>query len=639
MYYEYREVIVNNLSGLGQLNQEQEVHGEETLKDPEFEGIRKLLLSQYLSMRTTFKKVPQLLKQSSEDVQMIIYALIDKYQLFEYGPFIRAIAGVDKANAQAFQLGTSHTSGAEAMNNAPLRTEYSKAKTKENKLIALNKISHTKITEVHLKEIEAFLKDKNPGIVQGALILIPLPLSLKFGEMLIQAMESMPLSHLAIPLFKEKDVRLEKLVIKKLQQIESSQWSDMNSQLLSLQLIKILKKIGGVESQNYLVKTLQFNNSEIKYFATYALSALKFKADKEQESYFTQMIEKEVAFCVWLLACKSDLSVKYKKMRVLLKSLETEFKQTQEKIFIYLSFIYPEETILKIRENLVSTSTEKNVFGIEMCEMILTPALRSILIPLFMNSSNAEKLKLLSKDFPQQNLSLLKRLANICYYDFTKANTWIKILATNLISKMDKSIPRELIANTYINNPTIKESSYLAIKRINSETFENMIQRESYEYRQHFDKLTRKDLISGKIDSMFKRINKLKSFPLFSNIYEGILMKMAFHLIKIKLSENKTLSERYGYDAYIHLIYKGTLTLHATENNEKVVFQKGNISGLFEPYNLRDVDFSVNGETELLIIEASVFFQLVSIYDELKDTLYNEADALEPTNDPYFYTS
>jgi hypothetical protein len=637
MYYEYREVIVNNLSGL---QKGEKFHDDQKVEIiPEFEGVRRLLLSQYLNMRATFKRVPQLLKQSSEDVQEILYTLIDKYQLFEYGPFVRAIAGVDNTNLQAIRLGTSHPTGTSDMEKGAMRIEYYSPRTLENKLIALNQLSNADITSEHLKEIEVFLKDKNPGIVQGALTLIPLPLNLEYGEMLIQAMESMPLSHLAIPLFKKKDVRLEKLVIKELQQIESSQWSDMNSQLLSLQLIKILSKFGGADAKSYLVKTLQFSNSEIKYFATYALKALKFKASEEQESYFTQTIEKEVAFCAWLLACKSDLKVKRNKMKVLLSSLETEFEQSKEKIFIYLSFIYPEETILKIKENLVSTSTQKNVLGIEMCEMLLKPALRSMLIPVFMNSSHSEKLKLLNKDFPQQNLPLLKRLANISYYDFTKVNTWIKILSMHLISKMDENIPRELIANTYIHNPTIKESAYLAIKRINSEIFENRIQKESYDYRQHFDRLAGKDRIRGKSDSTFKLINKLKSFQLFSNIYEGILMKMAFRLIKIKLTEKTILIERYGNDAYLHFIYKGSLTLFSSKNNEKVVFQKGSILGLFEPCNLRDMDYWVNEETELLVIEASMFFQLVSIYDELANTLYNQADALEPKDDLYFYTS
>lgn len=637
MYYEYREVVVNNLSGLQRDNKYQDNQKSGIIA--EFKGVRRLLLSQYLNMSATFNRVPDLLKRSSDDVREIFNTLMAKYQLFEYGPFVGAIAGMDNTHSQADTLSTSHSSSAADLVKGAKRIKFSRPVPLENKLIALNRLSTADISSDHLKEIEAFLKDKNPGIVQGALMLIPLPLSLKYGEMLIHAMESMPLSHLAIPLFKQKDVRLEKLVIKKLQQIESIQWSDMNGQLLSLQLVKILKKFGGTDAKNHLVKTLQFSNSEMKYFASYALADLKFKADEDQKFYFAQMIEKEVSFCTWLLACISDLGVERNEMKELISSLETEFEQSRDKIYIYLSFIYPENTILQIKENLQSTSTEKYVLGIEMCEMVLKPELRSMLIPLFMNSSNSEKLRLLNKEFPQQNLSPFERLANISYYDFTRVNTWIKILSMHLISKMDQGIPKEVIANTYINNPTIKESAYLAIRRLNSDIFVNRIENESHEYRQYFDRLVGKDRIRGKSDSTFKLINKLKSFDLFRNIYEGILMKIAFYLFKVKLVEGNELSVRYGYDEYIHFIYKGGLTLKTSDSGEEVIFEKGSISGLFEPFNLRDTDFRIHGKTELLVIEAPIFFKLVSIYDDLSNTLYKKADSLEPKDDLYFYTS
>jgi ATP/ADP translocase len=628
---EYRNVIVNNLSDL---SEESGVNGNplvsltesftEGVEDKsESEIIKTLSLVKNIGFNHSIDLLHLLVDHPSYKVREAVIRMINKNKLTAFIPQLEKSSFLKSGNPGVSDL--VRATGSDLSNHNIFSDEsihsMMDSESEETKLKLLECVKNTD-NDVELKKvIEKLILDDQHSVVNGALNLIPKPLDQANATLIVQALENMHLSHLANQLLNEKNPFVEKLLVKKLQQLESGLWSDLNSQLLSIHIISILGNIAGEDSQNYLVKLLNSSTSEIGYFVTRSLDKSGYRAIEEDKIMFIHLIEEEVSFCTWLLASKQDLIGMKNEASEMITCLQGEYNRATEKIFAFLSFVYPRNTIQQIRSNLKAESTVKNVLGFEMCELIFSDTLKSILIPVFSNNPENERVKLLIKEFSQQRLSPMRRLENIVYHNFTKVNAWLKILATDIISKNTKLVPKEIFANLHINNPAIKESAYLAIHKINQEEFYKRIGEEQNDYRLYFDKLLGNDPVLGKKDSIFESVNKLKGFTLFGNLHEIVLIKLATLILKIDLSETDFYCKEYGSSTYVHFVDRGSLHLLNSGNDLESDFEKGDMFGLFDAYNLRDIDFEAAQGTQLLAIDAEYFFQLVSIYDELSEAL------------------
>ena len=621
---EYRNVIVNSLS-----DPNEEVDEEDSDYSPskylfsnlENQNTKELVSSLYLAknidLNQIFNKIELLINHTSSQVRLAVIKSIRKYKLKTLIPSLEQLNNSENQNSGVSPILrlTVNELNNYKYDEVNLASKISDGESEIEKLKQLDEILSSNNTEEKVKILEKRLLDHNHSVVYAALEQLPDSLDQSHANLVVHSLKKMPLSYLTFPFLKKKNKFVERLFIKNLQQQESGLWSNVNSQIFALQIVKALGYVGDKDAKAYLIKLLNSNTSETKLFVAKALDKLDYTATKEESILIVQLIEKEAAFCTWLLSCEQDIKGLKKGGRELVACLQREYVKVIEKIFVLLSFLYPRNVIQKISSNIRDRSTQKNVLGIEMCEMVLSNTLKPILIPLFSNFTTLERIKILKKEFPQERLTPIERLENIVYYDFTEVNLWIKIMAMYILAKKVKTVPKEIYANLYIKNPVIKESAYLAISKINKEEFHKRIATESNEYKLYFDRLLGIDPALGKQDTIFERVNKLKRLRLFKDVHEVILIKVAMHLIKIDLSGSEFYSKEYLRIPYIHFISRGKLDVVFSEND--IERHSDEAFGLFDAFNLRDVRFEAKDKTQILAIEANTFFELVSTYDEL----------------------
>jgi hypothetical protein len=320
------------------------------------------------------------------------------------------------------------------------------------------------------------------------------------------------------------------------------------------------------------------------------------------------------------LASIRDLELDRDRMESILEILEQEFSSTQDRIFSFLTFLYPRDVVVKIRENLKSGQIDKNILATEMCDLLFDQTMKPLLMPIFSSIPVDEKVRALNKEFPQETLLPLDRLKNISYHDFSRVNTWLRILAMQKLADSSKTIPKEVLANLHIPDPFVKETAYSVAFEIDRNVAWKKLSEESKEFQRKMEGILGTDPRLGKTDSIFEKVQKLKKCELFASLDEDILLKLALQLIRVDLSGSKLYSSGYLPTEYVHFVAKGAIKVDSL-NGGSQEFRSNELMGIFRPLDLRKTKFFSEEETEVLAIEGRKFYQLVAVYDDLANAL------------------
>jgi len=477
------------------------------------------------------------------------------------------------------------------------------------------------------KRLTELLLADEPEIVHATFNILPQPLDEFTAQFIIDNLEKTPLNQIALPELRKQGAETEHLIVRKLMQFEAGQWHSMYQQLNSLQLIEVLEDIGGAETQNYLIRLIEFGNSEVKQFALDALCTIGLPPGGLDESYFRQKIEQEANHYTWLLASIEDLSEEPGKFDEVIRPLKVEVLRSRDRLLSALTFVYPRATIEQIRSNILRGETESNILALEMCELILSPALKEIMVPVIMDVSRGEKLKNLSREFPQQSFSPIDRIKEIVYHDFARVNTWIKIVSMNYLIELVDEIPREIYANLHINNPTIKEQAYITMHALKPEEYYRKVVIESPDFQLYMKRVLGTDPGIEQLDSMLIRVKKLKTLPLFKDMYEVILIKIAYAAVRIELEGENMYSRNYPDFEMMHFVINGSLRMVDPDSDELISYTTGDVIGLFDTVDLRKIRFEAQSKTELMAIRKEYFFTLVSVYEDLSESLIDQSFA------------
>ena len=139
-------------------------------------------------------------------------------------------------------------------------------------------------------------------------------------------------------------------------------------------------------------------------------------------------------------------------------------RQSLERIFLLLSFLYPRDLILKSWRGLASSSQEQRSFSLELLDHTLDNPQRQYLIPL-VSSSKARNLKLLTAEFLRREVETLATAAA------KGARVWERMCALDALSKSDAAESVELLQECRRDpHPLIVETATFLEHRIKGQT-------------------------------------------------------------------------------------------------------------------------------------------------------------------------
>ncbi len=567
-------------------------------------AMRALLIFQYLDVNQWASQLRKVMGTGSNEVRQRAHYLADQYEISLDTPGGTASNNADQIDA----------SSTVAKNDLLLA-----ASTKE-KISLIRKMAVTGNLTDKREVVETMLGDTDHRVISALLEIIPSPLDANFGHLIIDNLEDVSLFHLVTPLLRKREKSIAHLIIKKMQQMEAGQISDLEQRILFVHLMDILDDQKSDESIDYFVKLLNHGNKEVRTRALRSLEASESNQLVDYKEAFEQKVEHEVAFSSWLLASMRDLELDRDRMDNILDILRLEFSSTQDRIFSFLTFLYPRDVIVKIRENLKSGQTDKNILATEMCDLLFDQTMKPLLMPIFSNIPTEEKAKALNKEFPQETLSPMDRLKDISYQDFSRVNTWLRILAMQKLAMYSEKIPKEILANLHIPDPFVKETAYCVAFQIDSNLAWKKLNKETKDFQRKMEGLLGTDPRLGKTDSIFDKVQKLKRCSLFSSLDEDILLKLALQLVRVDLADSRLYSTGYQHTEYVHLVVNGVVQLQ-NRNGATEEIHPNELFGVFEPIDLRKTPFKSGKGAEVLAIEGRRFYQLVAIYDELSNAI------------------
>jgi|GEM_PF-455797 len=383
----------------------------------------------------------------------------------------------------------------------------------------------------------------------------------------------------------------------------------VNKSLLR-KVMKLYGSIGGETSAAYLSKRIDYPDRDVREQVVRSLSKMGFVASAKEQQVLKEIIKSEVSIIIWMMAAVSDIK-DYPGTTELEQALTTELNYKRNNLFSTLSLLYDSRTVQLVRESMSSANPNSRSYGLEIIDLMLSPDLKEILIPLFEENTIPGYLAQYQTKFPYQRLTIDKRLADIVNKEYDKVNLWIKACAIELIPEYPNAeSPDILSANVAHKDPLIVESAASALNKTSPDRFERLMERLQNEDPFYQVLYVKVELTS--IRNLFfvsHKIRLLKQIPLFSGLNEIILREIVNNSKELILDKDKTFTLQNGLHRYIYFLLKGALL----SDEGLVISDAEMIFQFFTPVK----SVKILEDSALLQIEEDKMFELMADYPEL----------------------
>jgi len=424
-----------------------------------------------------------------------------------------------------------------------------------------------------------------------------------------------------------------------------------------LRVIELLAKFGSAPARNILVKYFNYPNREIQMAIIYALYFCRYQAEDKDVDVIKARIQEVVDNILWIYSTIIDIEEEKNTLKLYL-ALDNEKENNFELLFQLLSFIYEPRIIALIQKNIIGKNT---IFALEIIDNFFSPDLKKIIAPLFDDISSLQKIRKLNTIFPQKRLNLNDRLKEIIKREYNKLDSWTVTKAIELLGRMHKtSIARRTKSNVM---------DYKDLEIWNKDNINDLLERirksempdEIFVCLFHYDELVystaakiiydenpikcfdylinmspaKQQLMSDLSNSgiiLNERVKLLKRHPLFFNVPEKLLVKMAKLVVvkEIKKGEEITIRTK-SYDENIIIIMKGTLVTVKEQGSETYFFKYDIVTrGI-------NIDYSINNliakkDCTLLFINRFEYFNLLVNETEMIRHIFTEVEVVEEEN-------
>jgi len=278
-------------------------------------------------------------------------------------------------------------------------------------------------------------------------------------------------------------------------------------------ILQLFEAIGGANAIKYLREKIHHPDNDIRFQVLLSLSNLEYHASATEIAFIKQTIEDSVETMVWIMASLNDLTANVNTLSIR-QALLQELEDKKEHVFLLLSLLYDSKTIGHIREYIESQDTNAKIYALEISDMTISDDIKELFFPIFEDLSIVEKLHRFSLRFPQETMTMVKRIEDIINKDYSKINRWTKACAIHTLSHIpeDDSVMAEalLAANIVNPDPLIGElSAWILYSGFRSYYIDTMIR---------FEKKA-----TTQVSEIFRKI-KLREKNADLLIYEKIMM-------------------------------------------------------------------------------------------------------------------
>ena len=369
--------------------------------------------------------------------------------------------------------------------------------------------------------------------------------------------------------------------------------------VILLRIIELYGKFGSAPARAYLIKNINYPNREVQQAVIYAMYFCKYQAEPEDVDTIKQKVSETVENITWIMSALEDIEDEKNTLK-LFQALDIEKQNNLEQLFLLLSFIYEPRIIALIQKNIIGKNT---IFALEIIDNFFSQDVKQIVSPLFDDMSAVQKIKKLSYFFPQNKFSFSDRLKEIIKRDFNKIDNWTVSKAVELLGRIHKSksassssagvmdykdlslwvrsnldelltkirkseMPDEIFLCLYHTDETVYSAAAKIIYEENPIKCSDYLTNMSSKKQQLLSDLTNNQPI------LLDKIKMLKKHPMYFNVPENLLVKMAEHIRIRQLNKGEEIMPTVpGAAEDIIIVLKGALCVNESFGDDTYFFK------------------------------------------------------------------
>ncbi len=417
-----------------------------------------------------------------------------------------------------------------------------------------------------------------------------------------------------------------------------------------LRIIELWARFGSFPARASLIKNINYPNREVQTAVIEAMYFCKFQASDEKDiDVIKQKISSLVENIVWIMSSIEDLEEEKNTLKMI-QALDLERQNNLEKLFQLLSFIYEPRIIALIQKNIIGKNT---IFALEIIDNFFSPDIKHIVSPLFDDLSAVQKIRKLSSFFPQHKFNFADRLKEIIKRDYSKLDTWTVSKSVELLGRLHKTknqgISRSNVMDykdltlwvrsnldelmSKIRKSEMPDEIFLCLYHTDELVYsqaakiiyeENPIKCSDYLMNMSSKKQQLLNDLTNNMPLLLDKVKLLKKHPMYFNVPENLLVKMAKHVRKVEIPKDGEIQiSNTGMPEDIIILLKGSLSVTQTFG-EDIYFFKNDI--IIKGLNL-DQGANVllaKKDSQALLISRSEYFNLLVSETDLIRYVFNE---------------
>ena len=340
---------------------------------------------------------------------------------------------------------------------------------------------------------------------------------------------------------------------------------------IKLKIIEIYAKMGSGTAKSLIVKKINDPSRKIQISVIWALYYCRYQANDAEEKTIKDKILSVIDNLLKIFISISDIKEEKNTLKLFL-ALDQEKETNYELLFNLLSFLHEPRIINLIKKNIIGKNT---IYALELIDNFIEPDLKPYIIPIFDDISTPQRIKKLSKYFPQKKMTFNERLKWLVTLDYDKISTWAVTKTIEMTERVHRKKSKNEISkeeHTYNDiKPWTTENTQKVLKQIRRSELPD----EVFLCLFHPD-----ELIYSTAAKIVYNENPQKCFDYLSK-----MSPKKQDLVKI-LSEGGTLLEdkvkllrRYqlffSIPDYLLVDLARIITVHNLEKNDKIYFDSG----------------------------------------------------------------
>lgn len=365
-----------------------------------------------------------------------------------------------------------------------------------------------------------------------------------------------------------------------------------------LRVIELYGKFGSAPARAFLINNINYPNRDVQQAVITALYFCKFQATDEKDiNTIKQKINETVENIVWIMSALNDIEDEKNTLK-LFQALDLERLNNIETLFNLLSLLEEPRLINLIQKTIIG---KNNIFAVEIIDNNFAQDIKQIIKPLFDDLSTLQKIKKLSDFFPQAEFTFEERLKEILKRDYSKLEPWTVSKAVELLGKLHKSkgadnsqqgtidykdlklwvrsniedllskirkseMPDEIFLCLYHTDEIVYSAAAKIIYN------ENPLKCADYLTNMSEEKQALHQTLKTDQPLLLEKIKILKKHPMFFNLPEYLLAKIARHSIVKRLNKGDEINLEDANDN-VFLIMRGTLWVKEAFSEDKYFFK------------------------------------------------------------------